>query len=320
MNYIKKLDEKIIDKLRCPFCKNHIKRTDDKFICESCLTEFPKYQINIGSKHEHAFNFCIQYPSFCIPTEVKKWSDIQEGYEERSTYNSVSDDLEHYKKEIDSVKEIYTKEFNLTGDILDVGGHLGRLRHFLKDEDAASYISVDPYLQVFRNLDSQPNLQKAYPCISKPCNFLACYAENLPFADDSFDWVHMRSVLDHFKDPYLALKEARRVLKTGGFLFIGTSLEDKARERKKKLTRLASKANPISLLFRIKNKLKNEGIKGIKTAVNNRINKKSTNHTHMYELQYDELVELLRVTNFHVDKVHFQKIFGADCVYISAKK
>ena len=65
---------------------------------------------------------------------------------------------------------------------------------------------------------------KAYPCLIEPCNFLLAQAERLPFKNNSFDWVHMRSVLDHLEDPYVALKEAYRVLEPGGSLLIGLTV------------------------------------------------------------------------------------------------
>ena len=44
--------------------------------------------------------------------------------------------------------------------------------------------------------------------------------ESLPFADRSFSVVVMKHVLEHTRHPEAALREARRVLKQGGALFI----------------------------------------------------------------------------------------------------
>ena len=71
----------------------------------------------------------------------------------------------------------------------------------------------------------------------------------------------MRSDIDHFQDPYLALKEAHRVLKPNGMLLIGASIENKEYDRNKKLNHLKKQINPILIVIRLKNKLKNTAFK-----------------------------------------------------------
>ena len=50
---------------------------------------------------------------------------------------------------------------------------------------------------------------------------LEAYAEELPFEDESFDFVLMVTVLCFLADPFRALREATRVLKPRGRLIIG---------------------------------------------------------------------------------------------------
>ena len=50
---------------------------------------------------------------------------------------------------------------------------------------------------------------------------LEAYAEELPFEDESFDFVLMVTVLCFLADPFRALREATRVLKPQGRLIIG---------------------------------------------------------------------------------------------------
>ncbi len=54
------------------------------------------------------------------------------------------------------------------------------------------------------------------------CAHLLVDAENLPFADGSFDGVLLVAALHHLPDPGRALREAHRVLKPGGLLALGT--------------------------------------------------------------------------------------------------
>src|SRR5262245_48369714 len=51
---------------------------------------------------------------------------------------------------------------------------------------------------------------------------VGAYAENLPFADASFDLVTMRFVVEHLPDPDRAFAEAARVLSPGGRLALLT--------------------------------------------------------------------------------------------------
>ncbi|MBI1353801.1 MAG: methyltransferase domain-containing protein [Acidobacteria bacterium] len=45
-------------------------------------------------------------------------------------------------------------------------------------------------------------------------------ALELPFADDSFDVVVSQEVFEHLPDPWMALREVRRILKPGGRLYL----------------------------------------------------------------------------------------------------
>ena len=50
--------------------------------------------------------------------------------------------------------------------------------------------------------------------------FIRGDVQDLPFKENSFDIVYCRYILEHVPDPLRVLKEARRVLKPGGKLFI----------------------------------------------------------------------------------------------------
>lgn len=47
-----------------------------------------------------------------------------------------------------------------------------------------------------------------------------CYAERLPFHDESFDFILCTEVLEHTQQPFQVLRELARVLKPGGHLFL----------------------------------------------------------------------------------------------------
>ena len=251
-----------------------------------------------------------------------KWASVQAEYENSLDQQIHRDSLSRYLDEIDSVKEIYTEEFpNIEGNVLDVGGGQGILRHYLVPNSVSLYVSADPFLDTFRGLESQPNLLKAYPCLSDPCNFLACHAEYLPFTSGTFDWVHMRSVLDHFGDPYLALKEAYRVLKVGGFLLIGLSVYGERSSLKYRQGK-PSPAELFSLPARVAMVVRLKGMTGLAEAISARLRRLRAGNMddHTFRWKYDDLVSLLHVTDLIPVKQHWQKAPFTMCVYILARK
>lgn len=265
-----KLDDDVIDILCCPLCKGTINMIGEKFVCKDCGTEYPKYSVIVGKHKEYVSDFRIHRPDYCIPDTVRKWIDTQEEYKKVHIKRKSIDDLTVYLDEIESVEEIYKEEFSIKGKVLDVGGGQGRLRYFFRNKDISLYISIDPYLEVFQNLESQPNLLKAYPCLRKPCNFLSGYAENLPFAKNTFDWIHMRSVLDHFYDPCLALKEAYRVLKANGTLIIGLTISG-GQSSLKTNNNHDNNSQFISIISKIKRKFKQEGLISLARVAKSRV-------------------------------------------------
>lgn len=313
-----KLDQEIINILCCPLCKGSLESTDDGFFCKNCASQYPLRDIQQGKEKERVSDFCIHRPDYCITAGFAKWLDVQSDYEEGYFERDIkSDDLNEYQKEIDFVKETYDKEFGIRGRVLDVGGGEGKLRHFIKKNEVSLYISVDPIINGFENLESRKNLLKVYPELAESCNFLACYSEHLPFKANTFDCVHMKSVLDHFQDPYLAIKEAYRVLNPEGSLIIGSTAYggksfSKIEDRDIFWRRLISDA---VYKFRI------YGFKSlIEAMVKKLFNKKGWATTHIINWKYEDLIDLLRKTNFNIQKEYWQKPPFDMIVWIESKK
>jgi ubiquinone/menaquinone biosynthesis C-methylase UbiE len=219
-----KLDQELIDLLCCPYCKSDIELIDEVFICTDCKLKFSKKKLNIDNSHvEYIYDFRISIPDYCIPESRKRWINYQNAFEYDDFQFRNSDREDDFIDQINSVKEIYRDEYRLSGKVLDVGGHQGLLRQHL-DDNVSLYVSIDPYGDMFRGLYSQTNLTKVYPCLLKEDNFLLAHAEYLPFKSQSFDWVHMRSVVDHFENPFMAFLEAFRCSKAGGKLLVGLAI------------------------------------------------------------------------------------------------
>jgi SAM-dependent methyltransferase len=303
----------VVAMLRCPLCKAHLDRTDTGFFCPTCATAYPLRPVDVGSHTEPVADFRVARPAYCIPSSSQAWQAGQHEYESFHETGAARDELAEYRDEIAGVREIYQDEFALRGAVLDVGGHQGRVRQFLSAADREVYVSVDPLLAVFKGIERQRNLLIAYPSLAEPCNFLAARAEALPFASDAFDWVHMRSVVDHFEDPFLALKEAYRVLKPGGRVLIGLAVVERL-----------STANRGSLGARAVAKLRTGGRAGLLRAALRKsagaigIDLHNPDDHHIFHLSYEQLADLLAVVGFRAEKVHWQRPPFDYCVYLSA--
>lgn len=66
----------------------------------------------------------------------------------------------------------------------------------------------------------EPSVEGAMAAKAKGLSVVQSQAEKLPFPDQSFDLVHSNHVFEHLADPLAAAKEAYRVLKPGGVVFI----------------------------------------------------------------------------------------------------
>jgi len=306
MRTIAKLDTALIPLLCCPLCKGVLRATPDQFACKACASTYPLTDTRGGA----IYDFRIHRPRYATPLSLQRWSRVQSIYEKVDHAVGERDNLQGYLDEIDAVKEIYTTEFHISGNVLDVGGSQGTLRHYLSDHEVPIYISVDPFLSAFDQNSQKPNLLHAYSCLSTPLNFLSAHAESLPFVACSFDWVHMRSVLDHLADPYLALKEAYRVLKPDGRLMIGIAVPDRAfAMRDGGLQRVLRRIRTTGVL---------ETLKAVAGKLGGRFLRELDDHA--FRLKHEQLRDLLVKAGFRIEKEHWQKPPFTYCIYLSARK
>jgi len=298
------LDDVLKPIIVCPLCKTGLAWGVDATNCETCGQRFRCSQKGV-------WDFMPTYPSFLEEVVNFEWKRGQCHYEEWAVKLSERDDYVSYLREIDSVREIYAEEFKLAGYILDVGGGQGRLRHFLPS--STTYLSVDPFADCFDGLERCHNLLKAYPCLRQPCNFLRASAESLPLRSNAFDYVHIRSVLDHLADPLRAILEARRVLRPKGVLLIGIHVTGGK-------SSLACGEGFAHLLSRLQKKVRDEGMMATVEATVKRLIGRSERDEHVWHPSYPDLIELLQATNFVLEKEHWQKAPNDHVIYIQARK
>ena len=223
------------------------------------------------------------------------WKEGQVAFEKWAKNLADRDKSMDYFREIEGVRGVY-EDIPIVGSCLDVGGHQGRLRQFLKP--GQKYVSCDPFYTVFDQLKAQPNLLKAYPFLMENVNFICCDAEMLPFKARSFQTVHMRSVIDHFLNPEMALLESYRVLEENGVLIIG-------------LTVIGGKTGKLDLKTQIK-----EGLRDCLTKIGF---DKYKDH-HIWHPTFSSLKELIEKSGFRIEKVHWQKGLEDKVCYIKSVK
>jgi SAM-dependent methyltransferase len=182
----------------------------------------------------------------------------------------------------------------MRGRVLDCGGGAGSVREFLPDE--LEFVSTDPWL--YAPVANSAARKTAYSCLNRPFNFVGAMAEFQPFIANSFDWVHMRSMLDHVQVVDLALLEARRVLKPGGRILVGLYVD-------------GGKNGVVSLERRLKDAIK-AGLEffGIDRWKDH----------HIWHPTYKNLLKLITDNGFSIEDTYWQPKWKDMVCYVSAKK
>jgi SAM-dependent methyltransferase len=199
-----------------------------------------------------------------------------------------------YASERQEVEAVY-HQIPIVGRCLDVGGLDGRLRAFLSADQ--EYLDIDPFWRMI-SLPRGESYIQAYPFVTEPLNYVCAVAEHLPLASESFDTVHIRSVLDHLFNPETALREAYRVLRRPGRLVVGLDVLG-GRHGRRPLRRALKEA--------IRSALVRLGINSV------------ADH-HLWHPTYTELCELIVECGFVVADTHWQSGTDEQVCYVLATK
>jgi SAM-dependent methyltransferase len=104
------------------------------------------------------------------------------------------------------------------GDVLEVGCGTGLLWTIGWTSETSDFALTLTDLSAGMVAETTPLVQRTIPHVTG----LAADAQDLPFADDSFDVVIANQMLYHVPDPTQALREFARVLRPGGVLMAST--------------------------------------------------------------------------------------------------
>jgi len=221
----------------------------------------------------------------------RAWVEGQAEFEDWAEHSL--DRVVNYQAEIAYDRPVY-EHYRLRGRILDCGGAAGTVREFLPAD--VEFISTDPWPQApYANSAAR---KAAYSCLNQPLTFIAATAEFQPFVADSFDWVHMRSMLDHTQVPDLAMLEAKRVLKKGGRVLIGLYVE-------------GGKTGGITLKQHAKSWIKS----GLSMVGIDR-----WEDHHVWHPTYKDLLKLIGDSGLAVEDTYWQPHWNDSVCYVSARK
>jgi SAM-dependent methyltransferase len=285
----------------CPFCKADLEDRTGERRCVSCGTTFGVV--------DGVIDFRRQYPEGVVaPPGWKAWVDGQIEYERWATSGcQVEQDCEDQR----GLAEVYSTLLPMRGRVLDVAGGFGLLRDLLSTDD--QYVAIDPWIGAPRFLASaQPAISQRFRRVDTPVPFVAGHGEWLPFASRTFDWVHMRSCLDHFLDPFQAAREGWRVLVPGGHLAIG----------------VAARGGPSSVMedgvrgivARVARKLRQEGLRGAAKRAVQRLRAPLEHDAHMWHPSLEAIQALLVAAGFVVSEWKWLEPPGDFCLYLRAQK
>lgn len=132
-------------------------------------------------------------------------TDLQDYGKSLANYSAVNQNRsEMFQRRLNILERFSRKRGKLI--ILDVGSSGGA---FLKETNERGWSSF--------------GIEPSSACFSSKFELVRnvqAEAENIPFADDSFDIVHANHVFEHLANPHNAAQEVNRVLKPGGVLFL----------------------------------------------------------------------------------------------------
>ena len=263
--------------IACPISKEPLERRNDELLAP-CGFIYPNGDLRVGLEFTDDWNKGQR----SFESQLQVWLN--------KTENSP-DFLARYDNETADIYE----HIKLTGKVLDVAGGFSTAA-IQGSANLDTYISLDVYPSLWSSLAPYKRFMEHYSLVRNLPRITAC-AEFLPILTGSIDTVHMRSCVDHFANPRLALRESYRVLKPNGKIIIGIALEG------------AYKKEAYGIYENLKRIIK-------KTEVLREIHEKLFDH-HMFHPTHENIRELLCSAGFIINKEVWSKSYH-NVIYLEA--
>jgi ubiquinone/menaquinone biosynthesis C-methylase UbiE len=139
--------------------------------------------------------------------ELEFWVGIRDHYYRKGYLDFRRLDLEWYSAG-------FGGNMSLKGKGLEIGTGMYSMLEF---SDATDVVSIDPLQDEFRKLFN-------YGAWSKIL-YLNASGEDIPFPDSSFDWITCWNTIDHCENPDRMGSEMRRVLRSGGKVYLEVNFD-----------------------------------------------------------------------------------------------
>lgn len=206
----------------CPYCKGALDAQGDKFCCRSCGKAWPKVR-GIPDFRILRDKYWGEYAQDKMNALLDRCREI--GWHPALKEFFLAQDPEYFEYILDQGRANwhYLIPLKAQARILDAGCGWGTLSFSLRRSygEVVAFDNVPQRLEFIDLRRKSENIDGLVPACGQ--------INHLPFADDSFDLVVLNGVLEWIpliesSDPYLAqleaLKEVRRVLKPGGYLYL----------------------------------------------------------------------------------------------------
>lgn len=192
------LSKQIWDTLACPYCGNSLSITDNVFKCLECHEEYPQSnegQLDLRLRRKKSYQLQFELGNDLLPKKGFQFKILQKNTHPQVDFTKIKVPR-HLSEELMSY---FPKAKGNDSIMLDLG--CGNTVHRGVCEHAGfKYVGLD---------HDSPSAQ------------ILADAHALPFKDNSFEFILSIAVIEHIRYPFIMMKEAYRILKSGG-KFIGT--------------------------------------------------------------------------------------------------